>query len=211
MNSYADALESYLIPAEEGFMDKVKSAGKWIIELFKKSIKFITELIKKLFSKQPKKESNDETPQSESSKLKMLCMRALSETDKTMENYIKLYTTLNKVINGARFSENRDNIEQYETLTRNNVIECNNTIKLIEDEINSGASLSDATIKDISGRLKNIVSKENDALRLVETFFRADGSSEEEINKLKTPEGNIGMLPHLLNKLSRTFDKIPVI
>lgn len=68
MNSYADALESYLIPAEEGFMDKVKSATKWvgktlmkILEVIKRGLLSIVKKVRALFaSKNKKRESPKE-------------------------------------------------------------------------------------------------------------------------------------------------------
>ena len=50
MNSYTDALESYLI-AEEGFMDKVKSAGKVAVNALKKAIQWLMNKLRSLVTK----------------------------------------------------------------------------------------------------------------------------------------------------------------
>ena len=51
MNSYAEVLDSYLIPAEEGFMDKVKSAGKAAIDAIIRAIRWLKDKISSIINK----------------------------------------------------------------------------------------------------------------------------------------------------------------
>ena len=114
MNSYAEVLESYLIPAEEGFMDKVKAAGKWvgktlmaILEAIKKVLRLMANKVRELLSrKNGKKESPNEVISrlnDENSKLKErvrhLETLEQGQRDRANANEKKVHDTQVKMIN----------------------------------------------------------------------------------------------------------------
>lgn len=113
MQNYADALESYLIPAEGGLMDKLKSAGKIIgktlmaiLQAIKKAIVLMATKVRELLSrKNDKKESPKDAVnrlQSENDELKAR-IRQLEEDeqwqrDRANANEKKVHDTQVKMI-----------------------------------------------------------------------------------------------------------------
>ena len=122
MNSYADALESYLIPAEEGFTDKVKSAVSKVLEVINKLIEKIKSFISWLKTKLSKSEASESADYSSSlqSNIKEMIYAIRDEVD-MCRGCCTLIKTPYKDINNnfETFNEAAEKVEEF----RDNIYE----------------------------------------------------------------------------------------
>ena len=108
MDNYASVLESYLIPAEEGLMDKIKDAGKRAVEFLKRIKDKLIALFKRIIDKFKKpfneaKESRDRDTKHKDDILKY--QNAISLTIQRMTDCIGY---LSKAVGASRLVNESD-------------------------------------------------------------------------------------------------------
>ena len=91
MDNYASVLESYLIPAEEGLMDKIKDAGKRVVNFLKSLIDKIKQFIHFLKAKVLK---IDVTKRGYDRKINTVIHKLLTEYTKFMMQFHRGFSSL---------------------------------------------------------------------------------------------------------------------
>ena len=181
MQNYADVLEGYLIPAEEGFGDVLKKAAGAVAKGFRAALAFIRKIlgaiaqkIRSIFSKKKKDNGSSED--------------AKSRLEKENEEMRKKIAYLEKIVN-----DKDEEIKNKETLTRNQA----DAIKSRDDQIAAAKSEKEYSedvsrntfnkLLDTQKSLKKESGKHERATKMIAELKKQITANEE---KMKTMEKN---------------------
>ena len=167
MNSYADALESYLIPAEEGFMDVAKKAIVKLVEgfrsLIQKIISFVNKMADMISKATDALDKGDAELENEISKVVSNLHKVNSNAYRNAENAYKFYKNPDS---RSTYPNDNDDISE-STDSMNELISSMKTTKRDGRRISRKfAKTCINTIKSEIPTLQNIYNKLNDIIKL---------------------------------------------
>ena len=172
MNSYADALESYLIPAEEGFMDVAKKAVSKLVDSIKaliaKIIAWVRERKAKFLEKNTQSEKSDPGLNRDLHKFVAeysSMAKYATEIARKMNNYISDPTK------SSYIDDQREIASEIDKRTR----DLNDISSEINEKIESGKRITSSDAKE----LVDIVSSKINEIKNLHSIMTQSKSTDE--------------------------------